>query len=217
VTPDGVEIPELVLPEERARARARWKIAPEERVLALVASFTAEKGHALLFDAFAALQTPEYQKQLPRCRLLLAGDGVLRTALERQANALGISDAVIFAGFIADVRAVYAACDLFVFPSLQEGGGTSLLDAMAYALPVIATASGGIKEIIEDGRNGLLLGEPTPRSIATAAAGLLTAPETGRKLGAAARETVFERFSAERMVANTLATFEQALSEQAVS
>jgi glycosyltransferase involved in cell wall biosynthesis len=214
VTPDGVEIPERLLPEERQRARERWKIAADERVLALVASLTAEKGHALLLDALATLQGPEYQKQVPRCRLLLAGDGVLRTTLERQASALGIANAVTFAGFVTDIRAVYAACDVFVFPSLQEGGGTSLLGAMACALPVIAAATGGIKEIIEDGRNGLLLCEPTPRSITAAAAGLLTAPEIGRKLGAAARETASQRFSAERMVTNTLAVFEQVVSER---
>jgi glycosyltransferase involved in cell wall biosynthesis len=213
VTPDGVEIPEPVLPEERERARERWKIAPDERVLALVASLTAEKGHALLLEALAALRGPENRKQVPPCRLLLAGDGVLRAALERQASALGIANAVTFAGFVTDIRAVFAACDLFVFPSLQEGGGTSLLDAMACALPVIAAATGGIKEIIEDGSNGVLLGETTPRSIAAAVAGLLTAPEIGRKFGAAARKTASERFSAERMVTNTLAVFERALSE----
>ena len=83
--------------------------------------------------------------------ILAAGEAVLRAAaearartaeeacatLERQASALGIANTVIFAGFVTDIRAVYAACDLFVFPSLQEGGGTSLLGAMACALPVI--------------------------------------------------------------------------------
>ena len=214
VIPDGVEIPQRVSPEERERARERWKVAPDERVLAFVASLTAEKGHALLLDAFAELQSPAFRDKIPRCRLLLAGDGVLRSSLEQHAKALHISDSTVFAGFVSDARAVYAACDLFLFPSLQEGGGTSLLDAMAYALPVIAGASGGVKEIVEDHRNGLLLRQTTPRSLAAAAALLLTTPELGKKLGDAARKTVATRFSAETMVTNTLAAFERSLAQR---
>jgi len=214
VIPDGVEIPQRVSPEERERARERWRVAPEERVLAFVASLTAEKGHALLLDAFAELQSSAFRDKMPRCRLLLAGDGVLRSSLEQRAQALHISNSTVFAGFVADTRAVYAACDLFLFPSLQEGGGTSLLDGMAYALAVIAGASGGVEEIVEDRRNGLLLRETTPRSLAAAAVLMLTTPELGKKLGEAARETVATRFSAETMVTNTLAAFEYSLAQR---
>jgi glycosyltransferase involved in cell wall biosynthesis len=103
---------------------------------------------------------------------------------------------------------------LFLFPSLQEGGGTSLLDAMAYALAVIAGASGGVEEIVEVRRNGLLLRETTPRSLAAAAVLMLTTPELGKKLGEAARETVATRFSAETMVTNTLVAFEYSLAQR---
>ena len=214
VVPDGVEIPPTVSAEARQGARERWNIAPAERVLALVASFTAEKGHALLLEAFAELHRGATEGRRPRCRLLLAGDGPLRGALERQAAALGIANAVIFAGFVAEVGAVYGACDLFVFPSLHEGGGTSLLDAMAQALPVIATATGGIAEIVEDERNGLLA-DATPQSIAAAAARLLGAPELAQRLGVAARETVAARFSACRMVSDSLAVFGRLAAEDA--
>jgi glycosyltransferase involved in cell wall biosynthesis len=214
VVPDGVEIPPTVSAEARQGVRKCWNIAPGERVLALVASFTAEKGHALLLEAFAELHRGATEGRLPRCRLLLAGDGPLRDALERQATALGIANAVIFAGFVAEVGAVYGACDLFVFPSLHEGGGTSLLDAMAQALPVIATATGGIAEIVEDERNGLLA-DATPQSIAAAAARLLDAPELAQRLGLAARETVAARFPACRMVSDSLAVFGRLAAEDA--
>ncbi len=206
VVPDGVEIPRSVSAEERQRGRERWNITREERVLALVASFTAEKGHALLLEAFAELQRWAAEGRRPRCRLLLAGDGPLRGALERQAAGLGIGNTVIFAGFVEELAAVYAACDVFIFPSLHEGGGTSLLGAMSHALPVIATATGGIAEIVEDQRNGLLA-EATPQSLAAAAARLLGTPELARRLGVAARETVTARFSACRMVSDSLAVF----------
>lgn len=212
VVPDGVEIAPPISAEERVRARARWDIAPAQPVFALVASFTAEKGHALLLEAFAELHRGATQGRWSRCQLLLAGDGPLRVALEQQAAALGVGDAVIFAGFVAAVRQVYAACDVFVFPSVHEGGGTSLLDAMAHALPVIATATGGIAEIVEDQRNGLLV-DATPQSIAAAAARLLAAPELAQRIGRAARETVAARFSAGRMVSDTLAVYERLVHE----
>ncbi len=214
VIPDGVKIPARISPEERAQARGQWKIAPGECVLAFVASLTPEKGHAVLLNAFAELRSAGFQHKAPPCRLLIAGDGVLRRSLEQQAEALGISSSTIFAGFVEDIRTVYAALDVFVFPSLHEGGGTSLLEAMACGLPVIASATGGINEIIEDQRNGLLLREATTHSLADVAARLLTAPELQQILGEAARQTVETRFSAEMMVINTLAVYEQNLAER---
>ena len=102
-------------------------------MLAFVAPLTAEKGHALLLEAFAAMR-----RAAPHCRLLLAGDGPLRAPLEEQARAAQLIPDVRFAGFVEDIDSVYAACDVFVFPSLSEGAGTSLLSAMAHALPVVA-------------------------------------------------------------------------------
>jgi len=203
VVADGVEIPPRTSDEQRRSARARWGFTPREQVLALVAPFTAEKGHALLLDAFSALR-----RDAPQARLLLAGDGPLSPALEAQARAANFADEVRFAGFVEDVDAVYAAADLFVFPSLSEGAGTSLLSAMAHALPVAALASGGIKEIIDDGSNGLLVQETEPAALAGATASLLTDRARAHRLGEAARETVSAKFSADRMVDATLTVFE---------
>jgi glycosyltransferase involved in cell wall biosynthesis len=228
VVPDGVEIPELVTSEERAAAHARWNFAPGERVVGFVASLTAEKGHELLLRACSKLLTRV--KTGERIRLLLAGDGPLRSALERQASAAGLGQMVVFAGFVEDVRCVYAACDLFVFPSLHEGGGTSLLTAMAFALPVIAAGIGGITEIVEDGRNGLLVkpqisgsGEAathyaaeliTAESLAAVMDRLLSDSDLAKRLGAAARETVAAQFPSDRMVTNTIAVFERAVNDR---
>lgn len=204
IVPDGVEIPAPISEEQRRSARQRWNFAPEDRVLALVAPMTAEKGHALLLDAFAALR-----REAPQCRLLLAGDGPLRDTLEEQARAANLSADIRFAGFVDDVDAAYAACDLFVFPSLNEGAGTSLLSAMAHALPVVALARGGIAEIVQDRSNGLLVQEASPAALASAAVRLLADGGLARRLGEAARESVVAKFSADRMVDGTLAVFER--------
>lgn len=204
IVPDGVEIPPPISDEHRLLARQRWNFAANDQVLALVAPLTAEKGHALLLDAFATLR-----RDAPQCRLLLAGDGPLRAALEERARAAGLAPDVRFAGFVEDVDAVYAACDVFVFPSLSEGAGTSLLSAMAHALPVVALARGGIAEIVQDGSNGLLVREATPAALAAGIQRLVADRELARRLGEAARETVAAKYSADRMVEGTLAVFER--------
>jgi glycosyltransferase involved in cell wall biosynthesis len=203
IVPDGVEVPSPISEEQRRIARERWGFAPDDKVLALVAPLTAEKGHSLLLEAFA-----ELRRVAPQSRLLLAGDGPLRPALEARARAANLAGEVRFAGFVEDVDAVYAACDVFVFPSLSEGAGTSLLSAMAHALPVVALARGGIKEIIEHASNGLLVQTAEPAALSSAAARLLTNRELALRLGEAARETIIAKFSANRMVDNTVAVFE---------
>lgn len=204
VVHDGVELPPLVSAEERSRARERWNLSPGERVLSFAASLTEEKGHAVLLEAFAKLRP-----QVPSCRLLLAGDGPLREPLEQQARQLRLGEAVIFAGFVEDVRAVHAASDVFVFPALNEGAGSALLSAMACGLPVAALAKGGVNEIVEDGQNGLLVAEADADAIARAALRLLTNAELAQRLAGAGRQTIAARFSSDLMVENTLRVFER--------
>ena len=91
---------------------------------------------------FAVRAMAEVRAKFPPARLLLAGDGPCRGQLEKLARELGVADAVIFAGFVEDIAQVYRALDVFVFPSLAEPLGTSLLAAMGWGLPVVAVASG---------------------------------------------------------------------------
>src|SRR5205814_1872735 len=97
---------------------------------------------------------------------------------------------------VPDVDSVYAAGDLFVFPSLKEGAGSSLLRAMAFGLPVLALARGGVPEIVEDGRNGVLVQEADAESLAQAAARMLRDQEWRSRLSRAAREMVVSQYSA---------------------
>ena len=210
VVPDGVEIPGPMSPETRENARKRWGFRADETVVVCVGALTAEKGHALLIEAFAKLR-----REITSCRLLLAGEGRLHAQLERQAREAGLESAIIFAGFVPDVESVYAAGDLFVFPSLEEGAGSSLLRAMAFGLPVLALARGGVAEIIEDGRNGVLVQEASAEALARAAARMLRDTGLRERLSRAARETVASRYSADRMVEDTARIFEGLISGRA--
>lgn len=207
VVPDGVEVPDPIMPEARENARRRWGFRADETVLECVAALTEEKGHALLIDAFAKLR-----REFSGCRLLLAGEGRLRESLERRAREAGLGSAVIFAGFVSDVESVYAAGDLYIFPSLVEGGGSSLLRAMAFGLPVLALARGGVTEIIEDGGNGILVGQASAQALAWAAKGMLGDSELRERLSRTARETVAARYSADRMVEETIRIVERLIS-----
>jgi glycosyltransferase involved in cell wall biosynthesis len=100
-----------------------------------------------------------------------------------------------------------------VFPSEFEGLGTALQTAMAMALPSVSTARGALAEVVADQRTALVV-EPSAQEFARAMLQLMESPELRGKLGAAAREEVIERFSAERMVANTLRVYEDVLSKR---
>jgi glycosyltransferase involved in cell wall biosynthesis len=150
--------------------------------------------------------------QFPDCRLILAGDGPMRPQLQAVAKNLSLQNNVIFAGFIADTESVYRALDVFVFPSLAEPLGSSLLAAMAHSLPVVAIASGGVPEIIENGRNGILADAPDHTQLARALCELLRNPEMASRLGASARETISNRFTASLLAENTLREYEHAQS-----
>jgi glycosyltransferase involved in cell wall biosynthesis len=210
VVPDGVEIPDPISPEAHLRARERWGLPVDATVIVNVGAFSAEKGHALLIEAFARLR-----REIGNCRLLIAGDGPLRDQLERQAKEAGVGAEINFAGFVSEVDAVYRAGDLFVFPSLHEGAGTSLLRAMAFGLPVLALARGGVSEIIAHGRNGVLVQKASADALAQAAAAMLRDVELRERLSQAAREAVASRYSADRMIDATARIFEELISSSA--
>ena len=158
-----------------------------------------EKNQELLIRALPAVLA-----QYPGCRLMLAGDGHSRPGLEQLAASLGVTASVQFLGMVDDVAAVYRALDVFLFPSLAEPLGSSLLAAMAYGLPCVALARGAVPEVIEDGRNGLLVDSPDPEAFADAVLRLLDDASFAARLGAAARQTVEERFSVARMAHETV-------------
>ena len=204
---DGVEIPATISPTDRDPARKRFEISQENFCLANVAAFVPEKGHALLINALANLRV-----KFPECVLLLPGDGPEKNKLQEVVRQLRLETVVKFPGFVSDIETVYAATDLFVFPSHEEPLGSSLLCAMARELPVVAVARGGVPEVVEDGKNGLLVKELDPVVLAAAIARLLANPTEARCLGEVARETISSRFSTDRTVDATLQLYERLIA-----
>ena len=209
---EGVAIPPLPTIEARRKARAQWGVTGNEKLLGCIGYLLPEKGQEIAIRALSTLRTT-----IPTARLLLAGDGPCRPALEALARRLGMRDEVIFAGFVEDVTEVYVALDAFAFPSLAEPLGTSLLAAMACGLPVLAVASGGVPEYVKDGDNGLLAAQPDPELFSAGMVRVLIDQSLATALGQKARRTIAERFSADRMVENTILVYEDVLKKRRVA
>ena len=206
---DGVELPPPAAVDSRTRARQRLRLAANDPLIGCVGYLLPEKGQESLLRALPAIRA-----RVPACRLLLTGDGPCRPRLERLAEELGIRSVVQFAGHVNDLADVYNALDVFLFPSLAEPLGTSLLTAMAYALPVIAVKSGGVPEVIEEG-SGVLLAESSPHEIARSAAGLLLDRDSAARMGTAARRVIEKRFTCDHMVEATLKVYSELVESPA--
>jgi glycosyltransferase involved in cell wall biosynthesis len=173
-------------------------------VIGNVAALTPHKDHATLLAAL-----PEVFARIPRAHVLIFGEGELRPALEAQAGALGLGARCTFAGFRSDLDSLVPRFDVFCLSSRWEGLGTSLLDAMAFARPIVATAAGGIPEAVADGINGRLVPVQDPKALATALIELLDDAAQRQALGRAGRERYLGHFTADRMVEETLAVYRE--------
>lgn len=157
--------------------------------------FSREKGHRFLLDAFALLQ-----RMMPAqpIELLLLGEGREEPALRTQARRLGIEQRVCFAGFQPKPAAWMKVMDALVQPSLAEGMPNSVLEAMLLGVPVIATTAGGVPEIIDNERTGLLVEPASAVAMADAMRKLVRSATLGKQLAAEARRHVERNFSPAR-------------------
>jgi glycosyltransferase involved in cell wall biosynthesis len=169
-----------------------------------VAALVPHKGQRHLIEA-ARLVLP----QVPDARFVIAGEGELRPALERQIKEHHLEKHVLLAGFRPDVLSLHKAFDILVMSSITEGLGTSLLDAMAAGKPVVATRAGGIPEVVVDGETGFLVPPRDHGAMATAIVKLLKDDGLRRRMGEAGRTRACTMFSAERMVKDTLHVYER--------
>jgi len=158
--------------------------------LGTIASLTPKKGHEFLLGAVAQLRDRGVS-----CTLVLAGDGPERPRLEALAERLGLAGRVHFLGIVSQAADVLAAIDLFVLPSLVEGLPLALLEAMLAGTAVVATAVGGVPEVVESGVNGVLVRPANEMELADAIATLACSPELRARLAARARATIERGFT----------------------
>ena len=205
---EGVEVPQIasggVHAGSRASARAHWGIRDDEQLLGCAGVLSEDKGQEWAIRALAQIRC-----EFPKCRLLLAGDGPYRPQLETLTDELQLKEAVIFAGFVRQIETVYAALDVFLFPALFEGLGTSLLAAMAHAIPSITYFGCALGEIVENGKDGLQVEPQNAGKLAAAILSVLADKGFAARLGAAGREKIEKVFAAERMVEETVRLYRE--------
>ena len=201
---EGVEIPPLPGAVVRSADRIRWGIGEQERLLGCAGVLLRDKGQEWLMRALARLRA-----DFPNLKLLLAGDGPDRERLQDLARKLKLEDVVIFAGFVKDVEAFYRAIDVFVFPALFEGLGTSLLAAMAYAVPSVTYFGCALGEIVENGKSGLQVEPRNTEALAEAIGKLLCDAAFSASIGAQGRSRIEAMFSVDRMVEETLRLYRE--------
>jgi glycosyltransferase involved in cell wall biosynthesis len=187
-------------PRDRDIARRNYDVEGTAPVLLSVGHLIERKGHHLVIEALA---------RLPSARLLIAGDGPERAALERLAMRLGVAERVRFLGRVAHdaLAEIYSAADLLVLASSREGWANVLLEAMACGTPVAATKVWGTPEVVADPAAGLLVEPRTADAFAIAIARVLAAPPSR-----AATRLYAERFSWDATTTGQLVLFHQVLA-----
>jgi len=210
IIPSGVDTERFRPPSEseREKARCAWQIEPERIAIGTVGQLTERKGHGCLIDAVAGLR-PSCARQI---RFILAGEGPLAASLRAKVAALGLDSVVSFAGPVKEPLALLWALDVFAMPSLKEGLGVALLEAMACGLASVASRTGGIVEAIEDGTNGLLVEPGSAPELAAQLARLIELPQLRLQLGLQARTRIRARFSLTSMAHDTIELYRACLN-----
>ncbi len=200
--PTGIEAGRFQ-PGDRTAACRAFGLDPANRYIGIVATLRSWKGHLYLIDAFARLAGAE-----AALRLLIIGDGPMRSVLEERIAALGLQSKVILAGRQEAVERWLQAIDVFCLPSYaNEGVPQAIVQAMLTALPIVSTPAGSITEAITDGTTGVIVPPKDVEALAHALQRLLSDRVYAMKLGAAAREEALRRFSFASMLAAMEAVF----------
>jgi glycosyltransferase involved in cell wall biosynthesis len=194
VIDNGVDSERFGHRDSRSEIRNNFGFTSDMVVIGTVASLTAEKGHRYLLEAAYDLVSI-----FPDVRFLFVGEGNQRSFLEQKANELGLRDKIVFAGSRYDIPEILSSLDMFVLPSLNEGLPMALLEAMASAIPVIASKVGAIPRVLEDGKTGLLVDPADPKMLADAISSLLSEPDRRREFASQGFAKVKRDFSADAM------------------
>ena len=200
-----------VIPNGLDLSRFAVRMLPERlRRICVVANLRPEKGHDTLIEA-----APAVLARFPDAHFELVGDGSERAALEQRVRSRGLEHAFTFAGHVENVAGRLADADVFAFPSDSEAFPNAVLEAMAAGLPVVASAVGGITEVVQHGHSGLLIPPRHPEALADTLCGLLTVPHEARRLAANGRALVERRYSFDRMVASAEEMYGYELAQRA--
>ena len=203
VVHDGTETSHYACRDKATYLYKELGLTPGKPVIGNIAALAPHKHQANLLEAAKIVID-----QFPDAQFLIVGEGELEPALKRLADNLNIKKNIIFTGFRKDVPQILTILDIFAVSSYLEGLGSSTLEAMAAGLPIVATNTGGIPEVVDNGVNGLLVPTRNAPALAKAITGLLEKPELRKKMGLMSLKKV-QDFSVEKMVAGNIEVYKQ--------
>jgi glycosyltransferase involved in cell wall biosynthesis len=189
------------------RARQDLGLSADAEVVCTVGRLTAIKQHELFLDSVAKVAAAR-----PKVVALIAGDGELRARLEETAAALGIADRVRFLGWRRDLATIYAASDVFLLTSRNEGTPVALIEAMASGIPGVCTDVGGVKDVMPSADLGTRVADGDASALAASVVRYLADPALRRDTGTRARAAVLERYSLERLLADITSLYRSLVS-----
>lgn len=207
LVPSGIDFDDPARnPQGAADLRADLGIPADALIAGTIAALAPHKDHATLLEA-----VPAILERHPGVHFVWLGEGECRAALLERRRALGLETRVHMPGFRADARALLPQFTVFVLSSHLEGLCTSLLDAQAAGVSIVATRAGGIPDVVADGATGWLVAPSDPPALARAVSAALADPQARAAVAARARESV-RAFSSDRMVERTLETYREVLA-----
>jgi glycosyltransferase involved in cell wall biosynthesis len=211
IVPNGVDLARFAT-ATRCTFRREFDVPPGAPLVGVVARLEPEKGHRHLIEAWPAVVA-----MAPEARLAVVGEGGSTAQLRALAESLGVAGSVIFTGRRDDISALTADLTVSVLPSLREAQGISILEAMARRVPVVASAVGGVPEVITHGVDGVLVPPADPPALAAAISMLLADPGLRTRIGGAGYRTVADRYSIDAQVRRIQELYEEELARAGVS
>ncbi len=207
VVPVGVDVATLLSDRvPRDEARTRLDLPLDGCAIGVVGRLAPIKDHGTFFEAAARVVA-----ERPDTTIVVAGDGELRSRLEAEAQAI-LGDRVRFLGWVHDLPALYGALDVVALTSRLEGTPVSLIEAAASGTPAVATAVGGVAEVIRDRETGLLVPPRDPVAVATQLLTLLDDPEGAQRMGEEGARWVRDRFSQQRLADDIAGLYDELIS-----
>ena len=210
VIPIGIDLKSIEGPDNRPIEviRQEFEISSDDFVIGAVGGLVELKGHRFLLESVANLKD-----DVPEIKCIIVGAGTLRDSLENLTEKLGIHDRVVFTGFREDAMDIMRTFNVMVVPSLSEGFSNVALEAMALGKPVIASDVGGLKDLVRDSENGILVPVKNGEEIALAVKRYHQNPDYAQQLGHQARHDVQNKFTLERMINSTNEYYEKILEQ----
>jgi glycosyltransferase involved in cell wall biosynthesis len=207
--PTGVDLSRFDPDAEAGTLRHELGLDAKTPLVGTAAILRLKKGHQVLLEAI-----PKVLEAVPDAVFVLAGDGPQQQNILKSIREKNLGAHVLLLGLRRDIPNVLKSIDLFVLPTLEEALGTAFVEAMAMQKPVIGTRVGGVPEVIDDGRNGLLVDPRDPAGLADAIVRLLRSPDLAAAMGERGRQIATTEFSVERMCQRMQALYEALLHTQ---